>query len=188
MVMTFVITVLIVLLIIMLWAMFTNNSLIAKRNRVRQCRSGICVAIKQRNDMIPNLISAVKAYMVHENETLTRIAELRSQSMSDSERQQIDEGNEISSLLSRLNVAVENYPALKADGQFMELQRSIIDMECELQAIRRTYNAAVTDYNNCIEMFPSSIFASWRNFQEEELIEIPPENMRDINVAQMFEK
>ena len=91
MVMTFVITVLIVLLIIMLWAMFTNNSLIAKRNRVRQCRSGICVAIKQRNDMIPNLISAVKAYMVHENETLTRIAELRSQSMFDSERQQIDD-------------------------------------------------------------------------------------------------
>ncbi len=178
----------VILLMISLWAVFTSNSLIAKRNRVRQCRSGICIAIKQRNDMIPNLVGAVKAYMGHENEILTRIAELRAHSGQESEKTQIREGGEISSLLARLNIAVENYPDLKANGQFIELQAQITDMERELQAIRRTCNAAITDYNNSIEMFPSSIIASWRKHAKEELIEIPADEIGDINVAQLFGK
>ena len=73
-----VICIIVVLLIIIVWAVFTNNSLIAKKNRVKQCRSGICVVLKQRNNLIPNLVASVKAYMGHENEILTRIADLRS--------------------------------------------------------------------------------------------------------------
>lgn len=80
-----VISILAILFIIILWAIFTNNSLIAKRNRVKQCRSGICVVLKQRNDLIPNLVASVKAYMGHENEILTRIAELRSKATNASE-------------------------------------------------------------------------------------------------------
>lgn len=186
--MTIAIVSVVILLIIILWAVFTSNSLIAKRNRIRQCRSGICIAIKQRNDMIPNLVGAVKAYMGHENEILTRIAELRSRPGQESEKAQIREGGEISALLARLNIAVENYPDLKANDQFIELQAQITDMERELQAIRRTCNAAITDYNNYIEMFPSSIIASWRKHAAEELIEIPAEEIRNINVAQLFGK
>lgn len=110
-----VICIIVVLLIIILWAVFTNNSLIAKKNRVKQCRSGICVVLKQRNNLIPNLVASVKAYMGHENEILTRIADLRSRASNATESEQIKSGTEMSSLLSRLNVAVEDYPELKAN-------------------------------------------------------------------------
>lgn len=176
----------VILLVILLWAVFTSNNLIAKRNRVKQCRSGICVVLKQRNDLIPNLIASVKTYMGHESEILTRIAELRSKVVSASENEQIKGGTEISSLLARLQVAVEDYPELKANEQFINLQEQIEEMENELQAIRRTYNAAVTDYNNSIEMFPSSIIASWRKHEQQDLIEFPESEMKAINVGDLF--
>ena len=177
-----VICIIVVLLIIILWAVFTNNSLIAKKNRVKQCRSGICVVLKQRNDLIPNLVASVKAYMGHENE----IADLRSRASNATESEQIKSGTEMSSLLSRLNVAVEDYPELKANQQFLHLQVQIEDMENELQAIRRTYNAAATDYNNYIEMFPSSIIASWRKHEQQELIEFPESEIKEVKVGELF--
>ena len=95
------------IILLVLWYIWTANNLIAKRNRVKQCRSGICVALKQRNDMIPNLVAAVKSYMGHENETLTRIAELRSRTFQPSqESEQIKTGNELSSLISKLQLSV----------------------------------------------------------------------------------
>ena len=181
-----VICIIVVLLIIILWAVFTNNSLIAKKNRVKQCRSGICVVLKQRNDLIPNLVASVKAYMGHENEILIRIADLRSRASNATESEQIKSGTEMSSLLSRLNVAVEDYPELKANQQFLHLQVQIEDMENELQAIRRTYNAAATDYNNYIEMFPSSIIASWRKHEQQELIEFPESEIKEVKVGELL--
>ena len=174
------------LLLLALWGIATNNSLIAKRNRVKQCQSGICVVLKQRNDLLPNLVASVKAYMGHENEILIRITDLRSRTSLASEGEQIRSGSEISALLGRLNVAVENYPDLKANVQFLHLQSQIEEMENELQAIRRTYNAAVTDYNNAIEMFPSSIIASWRHHVQQELIEIPESEKQNVHVAELF--
>lgn len=174
------------LLLLALWGIATNNSLIAKRNRVKQCQSGICVVLKQRNDLLPNLVASVKAYMGHENEILTRITDLRTRTSSASEGEQIRSGSEMSALLGRLNVAVENYPDLKANVQFLHLQSQIEEMENELQAIRRTYNAAVTDYNNAIEMFPSSIIASWRHHVQQELIEIPESEKQNVHVAELF--
>ena len=178
---------LVVLLI--LWYIWTVNNLIAKRNRVKQCRSGICVALKQRNDMIPNLVAVVKSYMGHENETLLCITELRSRTFQPSqESEQIRTGAELSSLLSRLQLSVEDYPELKANEQFHRLQTSIEDMELQLQAIRRTYNAAVTDYNNFIEMFPSSIVARQQNHHQEELIDIPEAEQRNVDVSELLKR
>lgn len=175
------------IILIVLWYIWAVNNLIAKRNRVKQCRSGICVALKQRNDLIPNLVSAVKAYMGYENETLIRITELRSQTFLPSqEAEQIKSGNELTTLLSKLQLSVENYPELKANQQFCHLQSSIEEMELQLQAIRRTYNAAVTDYNNSIEMFPSSIVARQQNHHQEELINIPEQEQQNVNVAELF--
>ena len=115
-----------VAVLLVLWYIWTANNLIAKRNRVKQCRSSICVVLKQRNDLIPNLVAAVKTYMGHESEVLVRIAELRSRlSPSASEGEQIRAGSELSSLLSRLNVSVEDYPGLKADAQFHRLQANL---------------------------------------------------------------
>lgn len=184
--MTTVLCMTVVLLAILSWAVFTSNDLIAKRNRVRQCESGICVALKRRNDLLPNLVASVKAYMGHENEILTRIAELRSKVSAAPESGQIKGGTEISSLPARLQVAVENYPELKANGQFMLLQGQIGEMENELQAIRRTYNAAVTDYNNSVEMFPSSVIASWRRHERRELVGFPEGGMKEVKVGELF--
>lgn len=176
-----------VIVLIVLWYIWAVNNLIAKRNRVKQCRSSICVVLKQRNDLIPNLVAAVKAYMGHENETLIRITELRSQTFQPSqESEQIKSGNELTTLLSKLQLSVESYPDLKANDQFCSLQRSIEEMELQLQAIRRTYNAVVTDYNNFIEMFPSSIVARQQNHHQEELIDIPEQEKRNVNVAELF--
>ena len=176
-------------ILLVLWYIWTTNNLIAKRNRVKQCRSGICVALKQRNDMIPNLVATVKSYMGHESEILTRITELRSQSSQSSpESEQIKIGNELSSLLAKLQLTVEAYPQLKANEQFHRLQSSIEEMELQLQAIRRTYNAAVTDYNNSVEMFPSSIVARRQNHQQEELIDIPVQEQQNVDVNELLKR
>ena len=176
-----------VLVLLAVWYVWTMNNLIALRNRVRQCRSGICVALKQRNDLIPNLVASLKAYMGHENETLVRIAELRSHASGNApEAEQIKTGTELSSLLARLHVSVEAYPDLKADTQFHRLQSNLEDMELQLQAIRRTYNAAVTDYNNALEMFPSCIVARRTRHIPEELIDIPEAEKRNVDVGALF--
>ena len=168
------------IILLVLWYIWTANNLIAKRNRVKQCRSGICVALKQRNDMIPNLVAAVKSYMGHENETLTRIAELRSRTFQPSqETEQIRTGNELSSLISKLQLSVEDAELSCNRSPPRSAKESIEDMELQLQAIRRTYNAAVTDYNNSIEMFPSSIVAGRQNHHQEELIDIPEQEQAE---------
>ena len=160
-----VICIIVVLLIIILWAVFTNNSLIAKKNRVKQCRSGICVVLKQRNNLIPNLVASVKAYMGHENEILTRIADLRSRASNATESEQIKSGTEMSSLLSRLNVAVEDYPELKANADFMQLQKELADTENKIALARQFYNDTVLKYNNAIQMFPASLIAGVCGFR-----------------------
>lgn len=169
------------------WYIWAANNLIAKRNRLKQCRSGICVVLKQRNDLIPNLVAAVKSYMGHENEILTRITELRSHTFQPSqETEQIKNGNELSGLLSRIQLSVEDYPELKANQQFHRLMTNLEEMELQLQAIRRTYNAAVTDYNNSVEMFPSSIVARRQNHHVEELIDIPEHEKQNVDVSKLF--
>ena len=176
-----------IVVLVVLWFIMTNNSLIFKRNRVKQCQSGICVALKQRNDMIPNLVASVKTYMSHESDTLTKITELRTAANNaKSEEEQIKLGNELSGHITKLNLAVENYPNLKADTQFTTLQKEIIEVEYQLQAIRRTYNSAVTVYNNKIEMFPSSLVASMRGHKCGELIEIPEQEMQNVDVKSLF--
>ena len=140
------------------------------------------MALKQRNDMIPNLVAAVKSYMGHENEILTRITELRSHSFQPSQESRTNKKwtMNCTGLLTKLQLSVENYPELKANEQFHRLQNSIEDMELQLQAIRRTYNAAVTDYNNTIEMFPSSVVARQQGHHQEELIDIPEPEQQNV--------
>lgn len=178
----------VLLVVLAVWAVLASNALIYKRNRIGQCRSGINIVLKQRNDLIPNLVGAVKAYMVHESELLARITEMRSQALQQSEAEAIASGVELSALLSRLHLAVEHYPELKADRQFLALQEQLVDMERELQAVRRMCNAAIVDYNNAIEQFPSSLIASWRNHTPEALIEMPASELQPIRVAELFGK
>lgn len=172
--------------LLVIWGIATNNNLIACRNRVKQCRSGICVALKQRNDLIPNLVASARAYMVHEEHLLTSITQLCARTVTAPENEQIRDGGELSTMLGWLNVAGGNYPELKANEQFLLLQEQIRKMEHELQAIRRTYNAAVTDYNNAIEMFPTSVIARLCRHTQQDLIEIPESEHVPPHIAELF--
>ncbi|KGN88824.1 hypothetical protein HQ45_09065 [Porphyromonas crevioricanis] len=164
----------VVLLTIILWGIYTYNKLIARQNKLEQCESGISVALKQRSDMIPALVSSVKGYVGYENNLLKKITELRSlaaETMRKEEKQGLDTA--LSQELSKLPILVEKYPLLKADTQFLKLENSIEEVEDRLQAIRRTYNAAAISYNNTIRMFPSNIVASLAKHKPVQLIQIP---------------
>ena len=163
------------------------NKFIAKNNRVKQTESSISVMLKQRNDMIPNLVAAVQNYMGHENATLTKIAELRAQmQQSGNEHKQMQLGAEMSQKLADIKAAVENYPELKADKHFIRLMDGIEEMEYQLQAVRRTFNAAAVDFNNYVQMFPSNIIASLKHYQLYELITIPEKEMENVDVKGLF--
>jgi LemA protein len=170
-----------------LWFVQTYNKFIAKNNRVKQTESSICVMLKQRNDMIPNLVAAVQNYVGHENATLTQIAELRAQmQQTGDEHEQMQLGAELSRKLADVKVAVENYPDLKADEQFLRLEESVEEMEYQLQAARRTFNAAAVDFNNYVQMFPSNMIASMKNYQICELITIPEAEKINVDVKALF--
>jgi LemA protein len=182
-----IITAIFILFILALWLIITHNKLIAKNNRVKQTESSICVMLKQRNDMIPNLVASVKNYAGHENAILVKITELRSMlSQSESEKEQIELGAQLSQMLSKMKISVEAYPELKADKQFLRLEESIEDMEYQLQAVRRTFNAAVVDFNNSVQMFPSSIVANRKHYQCYDLITIPETEKGNIDVKALF--
>lgn len=173
--------------IAILWFIATHNSFIAKNNRVKQTESSISVMLRQRNDMIPNLVASVQSYMGHENATLTKIAELRTR-MNDSpgEHEQMQLGAEMSKSLADIRVAVESYPDLKADSHFTRLMNGIQEMEYQLQAARRTFNAAAVDFNNAVEMFPSNIVASMKSYKPCELITIPEAETANVDVKSIF--
>lgn len=173
--------------VIIIWYIVTYNALIAKRNRVEQCQSGITVLLKQRNDLIPNLVAAVQKYSQYEGTLLTNITELRSRMQNTEDAwKQNQFGEEMSKLIHQLNVTVEAYPELQANEQFMKLERSVEDMEYQLQAMRRSYNAAAVVYNNAIEMFPSSIVANVAHHTKAQLIEIPDEEKVNVDLNTLF--
>ena len=120
------------------------------------------------------MVEVVKGYAKHESETLARITELRSNAPSSDapEEEKIDFDRRLSGGLGRLMAIVENYPDLKADKNFLELQRTLVELEDQISAARRTYNAAVTDFNNTLEMFPTNVFGSIFGFKRKTLFHI----------------
>ena len=179
---------LIIIGIIFLFLIITYNSLINKKNQVENAFGGMDVQLKKRYDLIPNLISSVKTYMKHEAGTLTEITELRSKAMSGdlSDEDRIDIDNTITSKLGGIMVAVENYPDLKASDNFIQLQRSLNEIEEQISASRRTYNAQVTEYNNKVEMFPSNFIASMMGYGRKNVFEIPDIQRENVNVGNLF--
>jgi len=158
--------------IIALGVVLLYNSLIVKKNRVENAFASIDVMLKKRYDLIPNLVETVKGYASHERAVLEEVTELRRQAISGnkSTEERIVMDNSLSDALSRLIVTVESYPDLKASDHFMHLQRSLNEVEEQLSASRRAYNAAVTAYNTAIEVFPSSVLARTVGFKHRTLL------------------
>ena len=164
------------------------NGLINKKNQVENTFGGMDAQLKKRYDLIPNLISTVKTYMKHEADTLTQITELRAKAVSGdiSNDEKVDLDNMITSKLGGIMVAVENYPDLKASDNFIQLQRSLNEVEEQISASRRSYNAAVTDYNNGVEMFPTNLIAGMMSFKRKNVFEIPDVQRENVDVENLF--
>lgn len=178
----------VVLLVIICVSIY--NSLVGKKNQVANVFGNIDALLKKRYDLVPNLVSAVKQYMEHERGTLTEITELRAKAVSGqlSDDEQVKLDNTFSKMLGGIMVAVENYPELKANENFMQLQRSLNEIEEQISAARRAYNATVTDYNNACEMIPTSFFASMMGYKLKELFEISDAQRENVDVGALFKK
>ena len=164
------------------------NSMAGKKNQVEYAFAGIDAMLKKRFDLIPNLIATVKKYMKHEAETLIKVTEMRAQAVSGklNSEDAVAVDNQFSKAMGGIMVAVENYPELKADKNFIQLQRSLNEIEEQLSASRRAFNASVTDYNNAVEMFPTNVFAGMMNYRGRELFEIPEAERKNVNVGKLF--
>jgi len=149
------------------------NALIKLRNNRENAFADIDVQLKQRHDLIPQLVDSVKGYMNHESEVLTKITAARSAAMNaNGIDAKIGAENMLSSALGGLKVAVEAYPELKASVNFIKLQDEIGDVENKLAAVRRYFNSATKEYNNAVETFPGNLIAGMFNFKREIMFEI----------------
>ncbi len=166
------------------------NSLVGKKNRVENAFASIDVYLKKRYDLIPNLVASVKQYMQHESETLTKVTEMRARATSGSlsSDEKVALNNQLGKSIGGIMVAVEAYPELKADTGFQQLQRALNEIEEQLAASRRAFNAAVTDFNNAVEMFPTNILAGMMGYTRRELLVTAERERQNVDVSDLFKR
>lgn len=162
-----------ILAVIVFWLIGLYNQLVKLRNNRENAFADIDVQLKQRHDLIPQLVNAVKGYMQHEEGVLTKITEARSRAIkADSIDSKILAEKDLNSALSGLNIAVEAYPDLKANTNFMQLQEEMADIENKLASVRRYFNSATKELNNSVQMFPSNIVAGMFGFIKETFFDL----------------
>jgi len=171
----------IVILLPFLWAVLQYNSLVSLKNYIAESWSDVDTELKRRYDLIPNLVSTVKGYAAHERAVLERVTELRNRCVANNGPvvEQAQDETQLVDALKQLYVVVENYPQLKADQNFLQLQKELVNTEDRIQAARRFYNGNVRDFRNKCETFPSSIIAGTFHFQPPEFFSVPP-SVRDV--------
>jgi LemA protein len=162
-----------IIFLLILMAISLYNRLVRLRNNREQAFADVDVQLKQRHDLIPQLVEAVKGYMGHERGVLTDITEARSNAMKASTiNEKIAAENKLSTALDGLKVSVEAYPDLKASQNFMDLQNEISDVENKIAAARRFFNSATKELNVATELFPSNLIATLFNFKREPMFEL----------------
>lgn len=162
-----------VLLFVILFVVLMYNGLVRMRNRKEEAWSDIDVQLKRRYDLIPNLVSTVKGYAKHEQETLAKVTEMRTRALAaDGVKEKGEAENMLTGALKTIFAVAENYPDLKASENFAELQRELSDTENKIQSARRFYNNTVQDLNTAIQVFPKNIIANAFGFTEEEFFEL----------------
>ena len=160
-------------ILIVVWVVFVYNSLVRSRNRVKEAWSDISVQLKRRYDLIPNLVEIVKGYARHEQGVFEKVTEARASAMgAENKAQQAKAENELSQTMKSLFAVAESYPDLKANANFLELQRELADTENKIQASRRFYNSTVLDINTRIQTFPTNIMAGLFGFKGEEFFNL----------------
>ena len=169
------VVVLIAAVVIVIFLIFIGiyNSLIRRRNQVKNAWSQIDVQLKRRHDLIPNLVETAKGYMKHESETLKSITEARSKAMgANTIADKSKAESALSGAMSKFFLVVENYPDLKANQNFLAVQEELTSTENKIAFSRQSYNDQVLFFNNKIQMFPSNIIAGMYNFIKEEFFEL----------------
>lgn len=167
------IIVIVVVVILAAWLVSMYNSLVKMRNNRENAFADIDVQLKQRHDLVPQLVETVKGYAAHEKDTLERVINARNGAIG---AKTIDEKivaeNALSSALSGLKITLEAYPDLKANQNFLQLQEEIADLENKLSSVRRYFNSATKKYNNAVETFPSNILAGMFGFRKEVMFDL----------------
>lgn len=179
--------VLIILLVIIasvvLYAVSTYNKLVGLRNRVNDQWSQIDVELKRRFDLIPNLVETVKGYAKHEKETLENVIKARNSYLTAGTKEQaLKADKELNGALSRLLVTVEQYPDLKANQSFLDLQAQLKDTEDKISFARKFYNDTALKLNNAVEMFPSNLIANMFKFTKVEYFKADEEEKENVKV------
>ena len=166
------------------------NTLVRKKNDVENAFASIDAMLKKRYDLIPNLVETVKSYMKHEKDLLNELTEMRTKAVSGeiSENERVEIENKIGNGMAGLMVAVENYPELKASQNFLQLQEAWNEVEEQISASRRAFNAAVTVYNNKVETFPSNIIAVIMGYKRRALFVIPDVERENLNAHNLFNR
>ncbi|MCI6369888.1 MAG: LemA family protein [Prevotella sp.] len=168
--------VIIVAIVVVLFLISMYNNLVKLRNNRENAFANIDVQLKQRYDLIPQLVSTVKGYATHERELLERVTAARTAAMSATGiNDKIQAENALSSALAGLKVSVEAYPDLKANQNFLQLQAELSDIENKLAATRRFFNSATKELNNAVQTFPANLIAGMFGFRKEPMFEIPSE-------------
>lgn len=176
--------VLAVVVLLGLWGVGIYNNLVKLRNNRENAFANIDVQLKQRHDLVQQLVATVKGYADHEKEVLTRVTEARAAAMNATTiNEKIQAENALTSALSGLKVAIEAYPDLKANQNFLQLQTEIADIENKLAAVRRFFNTATRELNNAVQTFPSNIFAGLFGFHKEPMFEVTKEERADLDKA-----
>jgi LemA protein len=162
-----------VIVVIVIWAISVYNGLVAMRQRTNQAFADIDVQLKQRHDLIPNLVETVKGYAAHESGTLEAVIRARQTAIAaPGVEQKVAAENMLTGALGKLFALSESYPNLKANANFQQLQSDLSDIENKLAASRRFYNNAVQEYNTGIQQFPAALFAGMFGFSQRSFFDV----------------
>ena len=174
--------ILVVVVLLGLYLMSTYNKLVRLRNGAEEAFKSINVFLKQRYDLIPNLINTIKGYTQYESSTLEKIVELRSKAMAAGGTDGGEAELQLSSALKSVFALSENYPDLKANQEFLQLQQTLSTLEESIQRSRRYYNASARDMNDAVEMFPSNLIAGPFGFHRMDYFEVDEAETKNVNV------
>jgi len=175
--------IIILVIIFVIYPIFAYNSFIKLRNRVKEAASDIEVQLKRRYDLIPNIIQSVKGYASHEKQVFEDVTAARAKAISaQGLKEKAQAEQELSNTLKSLFAVAENYPELKANTNFLELQKELSDTENKIQAARRFYNSMVLELNTKIESFPSNVIAKIFKFQLAEFFDMDEKEKEPIKV------
>jgi LemA protein len=175
-----------VIVVIALWAISVYNGLVSMRQRVNQAFADVDVQLRQRHDLIPNLVETVKGYAAHERGTLEEVIKARNVAVAaQGPAQQAAAENMLSGALRQLFALSEAYPDLKANANFQQLQAELSDLENKIAASRRFFNNAVQEYNTGIQRFPAALFAGMFGFTQRDFFDLGPDRQAELQAPQV---